>query len=118
VTLTNYIKKWDYVAPTNNDWRQNSDDLQQKVIIINLLLHEKPELIYTFYPFQLRELLERQKYLESVIWSQAEQIKHTSIIPDKDSAINTMRSIFLMSVSVLLIDNTKKNAFSDTIIRV
>ncbi|CAO3608771.1 unnamed protein product [Mucor hiemalis] len=66
---------WDYVAPTTNDWRQNSDDLQQK----------------------LRESIERQKYLESVIWSQAEQIKNSPDIPDKDHAINTMKSIFLMS---------------------
>ncbi|GAA5804229.1 hypothetical protein HPULCUR_009716 [Helicostylum pulchrum] len=66
---------WDYVAPSTNDWRQNSDDLQQK----------------------LRESIERQKYLEGVIWSQAEQIKHSPHIPDKDHAINTMKSIFLMS---------------------
>ncbi|KAI7896071.1 uncharacterized protein EV154DRAFT_493427 [Mucor mucedo] len=65
---------WDYVAPTTSEWRQNSDDLQQK----------------------LRESIERQKYLEGVIWSQAEQIKHSSV-PDKDDAINTMKSIFLMS---------------------
>ncbi|KAI9346698.1 hypothetical protein BD770DRAFT_173536 [Pilaira anomala] len=66
---------WDYVAPTTNEWKQNSDDLQQK----------------------LRESIERQKYLEGVIWSQAEQIKHSPHIPDKDHAINTMKSIFLMS---------------------
>lgn len=46
----------------------------------------------------MRESIERQKYLEGVIWSQAEQIKHSSV-PDKDDAINTMKSIFLMSVT-------------------
>lgn len=46
---------------------------------------------------QLRESMERQHYLESIIWSQSEQIKHSSRISDKDNAINTMKNIFLMS---------------------
>ncbi|KAI8074215.1 uncharacterized protein B0P05DRAFT_588536 [Gilbertella persicaria] len=66
---------WDFVAPTDDEWKQDSEDLQQK----------------------LRESIERQRYLESIIWSQAEQIKHSPIISDKEKAINTMRDIYLMS---------------------
>ncbi|KAI8642459.1 hypothetical protein BD408DRAFT_366628 [Parasitella parasitica] len=68
---------WDFGAPsTNNDeWKQDVDNLELK----------------------LRESIERQNYLESIIWSQAEQIKHNPVTSDKDNAINTMKNIFLMS---------------------
>jgi len=49
------------------------------------------------FGLQLRESIERQQYLESIVWSQAEQIKHSSRVSDKDNAINTMKNIFLMS---------------------
>lgn len=68
---------WDFVAPNTNkdEWKQDVDNLELK----------------------LRESMERQHYLESIIWSQSEQIKHSSRISDKDNAINTMKNIFLMS---------------------
>ncbi|KAI7898208.1 uncharacterized protein BX663DRAFT_443488 [Cokeromyces recurvatus] len=71
---------WDYIAPTtaNNKWKHEEEDIDE--------LQQK-----------LRESLERQKYLEKIIWSQAEQIKRTSIISDKENAINTMKNIFLMT---------------------
>lgn len=68
-----------------------------------MYISPSPSFFFTNF-FKLRESIERQKYLEGVIWSQAEQIKHSSV-PDKDDAINTMKSIFLMSVRSDLIKN-------------
>jgi hypothetical protein len=49
---------------------------------------------------QLRESIERQHYLENIIWSQSDQIKSMKeSSPQEDKVINTMKSIFLMSVS-------------------
>ncbi|KAG1448157.1 hypothetical protein G6F56_009027 [Rhizopus delemar] len=75
---------WDYTPPSTHDWRQSdNDDLQQK----------------------LRESIERQKYLENVIWSQAEQIKKSGQNRSKEDAIKTMKNIFLMN------ENEQKNRF-------
>ncbi|KAG1147109.1 hypothetical protein G6F37_002872 [Rhizopus arrhizus] len=76
---------WDYHPPLNShDWRQRDhDDLQQK----------------------LRESIERQRYLENLIWSQAEQIKNTKNQPREEDAIKTMKNIFLMN------ENEQKNRF-------
>ncbi|KAI8981911.1 hypothetical protein BDF20DRAFT_818730 [Mycotypha africana] len=50
---------------------------------------------------KLHELVERQKYLEEIIWSQAEQLRHATTAFQNDSAtndaINTMQKIYLLS---------------------
>jgi hypothetical protein len=64
--------------------------------------------MYELMPFafiirnkKLNEALERQHYLENIIWSQADQLKHTKEnSPQQDKVINTMRGIFLMSVGI------------------
>ncbi|KAI9258478.1 hypothetical protein BY458DRAFT_517992 [Sporodiniella umbellata] len=67
---------WDYEPPSTQDWRQSEhDDLQHK----------------------LKESIERQRYLENIIWSQAEQIKNKTQTGLKEETIQTMKNIFLMN---------------------
>lgn len=49
---------------------------------------------------QLHDSFERQRYLENIVRSQAEQIQESQMYPpDANKAIETMRSIYMMSVS-------------------
>lgn len=51
-------------------------------------------------PMQLHDSFERQRYLENIVRSQAEQIQESQTYPpDANKAIETMRSIYMMSVS-------------------
>ncbi|KAI8880573.1 hypothetical protein K501DRAFT_254761 [Backusella circina FSU 941] len=72
---------WEYTPPAQSPSAMDQDahyvdDLKQK----------------------LNEASERQHYLENIIWSQADQLKHTKEnSPQQDRVISTMKSIFLMS---------------------
>ncbi|KAG0168962.1 hypothetical protein DFQ28_004133 [Apophysomyces sp. BC1034] len=70
---------WDYVVPIAIEaWQRPfaSDEMQQK----------------------LRDSLDRERHLENIVRSQAEQIRQSPMYPpDANKVIDTMRSIYLMS---------------------
>ncbi|CAO3599140.1 unnamed protein product [Absidia cylindrospora] len=68
---------WDYVAPYHDNWNHEFNDDRDQ---------------------QLREALERNQYLESIIRSQADQIGQSrELPPDVNNVVETMKQVYLMS---------------------
>lgn len=91
----------DYVTPTAIPTEASIDELKQQVTRRPFLLLCSTTLIAP--PMQLHDSFERQRYLENIVRSQAEQIQESQMYPpDANKAIETMRSIYMMSVSLKL----------------
>ncbi|SAM04089.1 hypothetical protein [Absidia glauca] len=68
---------WDYVAPYHDSWNRDYNEDQEQ---------------------QLREALERNQYLESIVRSQADQLGQSPALPpDVNNVVETMKQIYLMS---------------------
>ncbi|KAI7852338.1 hypothetical protein BDC45DRAFT_571278 [Circinella umbellata] len=88
--VTTAVGNQGYMLPVSNSTQYPMDYTAQTAVPNDMYTEELRQ--------QLHDSLERQRYLENIVRTQADQIHYSqSFPPDANKAIETMRSIYMMS---------------------